>query len=122
MLVFSPTKREMLQGLRKRPTYDKVVDTIIKDVPVKLPNRDAKFLRDSMAYPQLDNITAFEAMQEQEKNTLRQQQKEVIMQQSAIDAPSLGLANFRATVQHEELQHFMTLDMIRAIWIRMKHR
>ena len=98
MLVFSPTKREMLQGLRKRPTYDKVVDTIIKDVPVKLPNRDAKFLRDSMAYPQLDNITAFEAMQEQEKNTLRQQQKEVIMQQSAIDAPSLRLANFRATV------------------------
>ena len=96
MLVLNPTKREMLQGLRKRPTYDKVVDTIIKDVPVKLPNRDAKFLRESMAYSQLDNITAFEAMQEQEKNTLRQQQKEIIMQQSAIDAPSLGMANFKA--------------------------
>ena len=97
MLVFNPTKREMLQGLRKRPTYDKVVDTIIKDVPVKLPNRDAKFLRESMAYSQLDNITAFEAMQEQEKNTVRQQLKELIMQQSAIDAPSLGMANLRAT-------------------------
>jgi hypothetical protein len=45
MSFFNPTKREMLQGLRKKPTYDQVVDTIIQDVPVKLPNRDAKFLR-----------------------------------------------------------------------------
>ena len=50
MLCFNPTKREMLQGLRKKTTYDQVVDTIIKDVPIKLPNRDAKFLRESMAY------------------------------------------------------------------------
>jgi hypothetical protein len=75
MLFFNPTKREMLQGLRKKTTYDQVVDTIIKDVPVKLPNRDAKFLRESMAYSQLDNMTAFESMHEQEKNALRQQQR-----------------------------------------------
>jgi hypothetical protein len=60
---FNPSKREMIGGLRKRPTYDNVVETIIKDKVVKLPNRDAKFLRDSHAYSQLDNMSAFESMQ-----------------------------------------------------------
>jgi hypothetical protein len=96
MLIFNPTKREMKQGLRKRPTYDNVVDTIIKDVPIKLPNRDAKFLRDSMAYSQLDNLTAFESMQEQQMSVLREQQKENIMRHAAADDPSVGMANLQA--------------------------
>jgi hypothetical protein len=44
---FNPSKREMIQGLRKRPTYDNVVEIIIKDKVIKLPNRDAKVLRKS---------------------------------------------------------------------------
>jgi hypothetical protein len=43
-------KEKCYKDSGKKTTYDQVVDTIIKDVPVKLPNRDAKFLRESMAY------------------------------------------------------------------------
>ena len=94
--MFNPTKREMKQGLRKRPTYDNVVNTIIKDVRIKLPNRDAKFLRDSMAYSQLDNLTAFESMQEQQMSVLREQQRDNIMRNAATDSPSVGMANLQA--------------------------
>ena len=97
MSTFNQTKRELFQGLRKKPSYKQVVDAIIKDVPVKLPNRDATMLRNSMAYSQLDNTSAFESMQEQQGNALREQQKEVIMKQAAINAPSLGIANYMAS-------------------------
>ena len=60
----------MTQGLRKRPTYDNVVEIIIKDKVIKLPNRDANFLRESPAYTRLDNMTAFESMQQQQMETL----------------------------------------------------
>ena len=93
---FSPSKREMIQGLRKRPTYNNFVETIIKDKVIKLPNRDAKLLRNSFAYSQLDNMTAFESMQHQQMETLREQQKDNIMKRAAADDPSIGLANLRA--------------------------
>ena len=94
---FNPSKREMIQGLRKRPTYDNVVEIIIKDKVIKLPNRDAKFLRESPAYTRLDNMTAFESMQQQQMETLREQQKENVMRRAAAEDPSIGMANIRAT-------------------------
>ena len=93
----NPSKREMIQGLRKRPTYDNVVEIMIKDKVIKLPNRDAKFLRESPAYTRLDNMTAFESMQQQQMETLREQQKENVMRRAAAEDPSIGMANIRAT-------------------------
>ncbi len=74
----------------------KIVAVINKDFPIKLPNRDANFLRDSMAHSHF-NMTAFESMQEQQMNTIREQLREIIMRQAAMDAASVGNPNGRAT-------------------------
>ena len=46
----------MDSGLRKRPTYNELIGYIEKDIKIKLPNRDATFLRNSPYFTQLDNF------------------------------------------------------------------
>ena len=46
----------MDSGLRKRPTYEQLINYIEKDIKIKLPNRDATFLRNSPYMTQLDNF------------------------------------------------------------------
>ena len=54
------------QGLRKRPTYEELIDEIQTDTKVTLPNRKAKFLRDSPYMSFLDE----ESYQEMEDQTI----------------------------------------------------
>ena len=46
----------MDSGLRKRPTYEQLINYIEKDIKIKLPNRDAIQLRNSPYMIQLDNF------------------------------------------------------------------
>ena len=46
----------MNSGLRKRPTYNELINYIERDIKIKLPNRDATFLRNSPYMSQLDNF------------------------------------------------------------------
>jgi len=46
----------MDSGLRKRPTYNELINYIERDIKIKLPNRQATFLRNSPYFTQLDNF------------------------------------------------------------------
>jgi len=46
----------MDSGLRQRPTYEQLINYIERDIKIKLPNRDATFLRNSPYMTQLDNF------------------------------------------------------------------
>ncbi len=89
---FNPSKPEIIQRLRKRLTYDNVIETIVKDKAMKLPNRDANCLRENSAFTQLDNMTAFKSMQQQQMDTLREQQKENVMRRATTEHLSIEMA------------------------------
>ena len=71
------------QGLRKRPTYEELIDEIQTDTKITLPNRKAKFLRDSPYMSFLDE----ESYQEMEDQTMARnkhlQAEQVIQQRSS---------------------------------------
>ena len=61
-----------MEGLRKRPTYNEVVDYIENDQPkIKYPNRTASFLRNSPYLSQLDGDSWID-LEEQESNITKQ--------------------------------------------------
>ena len=62
-------------GLRKRPTYQELINEIQLDEKIKLPNRQAKFLRESQYLSFLDGETHQE-MQAQEERVQKQVQVE----------------------------------------------
>ena len=58
------------EGLRQRPSYNQLVDEIAVDKKIKLPDRRAKFMRDSPYLSFLDNETYLE-MEDQQQQHLR---------------------------------------------------
>ena len=64
----------MDSGLRKRPTYNELIGYIEKDIKIKLPNRDATFLRNSPYYTQLDNFVDTDHETKVNNNTIATQQ------------------------------------------------
>ena len=64
----------MDSGLRKRPTYDELIGYIEKDIKIKLPNRDATFLRNSPYFTQLDNFVDTDREAKVSNNTIATQQ------------------------------------------------
>lgn len=66
-------------GLRKRPTFEGIVDYLAnKQEKTKYPDREAKQIRNHPYLTQLDGIGMFE-MQEQQENAWKEQEKERVM-------------------------------------------
>ena len=105
------TKAQLFNGLRRRPTYEEVSQEITPDkTKVIYPNRDAKFLREDPRMTQLDGVGFFESMKDQEEATIREQRKETITRQMAMDSGE-GLAETKIKHGKKEPQRFdMTKD------------
>ena len=57
MSNIKPTRAQMFNGLRKRPTYEDISQEINPDkTKVIYPNRDAKFLREDPRMTAMDGI------------------------------------------------------------------
>ena len=68
------------EGLRQRPSYNQLVDEIAVDKKIKLPDRRAKFMRDSPDLSFLDNETYLEMEDQQQQQNAQQQTQQVIQQ------------------------------------------
>ena len=106
MSNIKPTRAQMFNGLRKRPTYEEISQEINPDkTKVIYPNRDATFLRQDPRMTQLDGVSFFESMKDQEEATIREQRKETTMKQMAMDSGE-GLAETKIKHGKKEPQHF----------------
>ena len=95
MSNIKPTKAQMFNGLRRRPTYEEISQEISPDkTKVIYPNRDAKFLRENPRMCQLDGVGFFESLQAQEESTIKEQRKETILKEMAINT-GVGLAEIK---------------------------
>ena len=62
-----------MQTLRKRPTYNEVVNYLENEQPkIKYPNRTASFLRNSPYLSQFDGDNSFIDLEEQENKIAQQ--------------------------------------------------
>ena len=87
MSNIKPTRAQMFNGLRKRPTYEEISQEINPDkTKVIYPNRDATFLRQDPRMTQMDGVGFFESMKDQEEATIKEQRKETTMRQMAKDS------------------------------------
>ena len=87
MSNIKPTRAQMFNGLRKRPTYEDISQEINPDkTKVIYPNRDAKFLREDPRMTQLDGVGFFESMKDQEEATIKEQRKETTLKQMSVEA------------------------------------
>ena len=68
------------EGLRERPSYNELVNEIATDQKIKLPDRRAKFMRDSPYLSFLDNETYLEMEDQQQKLNAQQQAQQTIQQ------------------------------------------
>ena len=57
------------EGLRQRPSYNQLINEIATDRKIKLPDRRAKFTRESPYLAFLDNETYTEIAEQQEKGS-----------------------------------------------------
>ena len=90
-----PSKTQLFSGLR--PTYEEISQEIKPDkTKVIYPNRDAKFLREDPRMNQLDGLSFFESMHEQEAATIKEQRKETTIKQMAMDN-NTGMARAKAS-------------------------
>ena len=71
------------QELRKRPTYNELIQEIEEDVRIVLPDRRAKFLRDRPYLSYLDNETYLEVEDQQKQIGIQQQKEASIREQAA---------------------------------------
>ena len=70
------------KGLRKKPTYNELIEEIQLDEKIKLPNRQAMFLRNSPYLSFLDGETLTEMNAQQEKADKQTQVEHTIRQQA----------------------------------------
>ena len=68
------------EGLRERPSYNELINEIATDQKIKLPDRRAKFMRDSPYLSFLDNETYLEMEDQQQKLNAQQQAQQTIQQ------------------------------------------
>ena len=106
MSNMKPRKAQMFNGLRKRPSYEEITQEINPDkTKVIYPNRDATFLRQDPRMTQLDGVSFFESMKDQEEATIKEQRKETTMRQMAKDSGE-GLTETKIKHGKKEPQRF----------------
>jgi hypothetical protein len=108
-----PPRQVNFTGLRKRPNYEEIVEELNdpdNKGKLKLPNRNAKQLRDSHFLTQLDGINMVE-LQEQSLNHQKEIEKEHIIREIASKT-NQSTSEVRATqTQSKPPQTFdMTTD------------
>ena len=64
-----------MKTLRKKTTYNEMINYIEEDLPIKYPDRTATFLRNSPYLSQFDGDTLID-LEEQEKNIEKEKLKE----------------------------------------------
>ena len=78
------------RGLRERPTYESLMQTLREDYPLQLPNRDAYFLRNSIQMMQFDGIGMLDNLEEQsnkiDENRLRAAVLKYVASGKGVDA------------------------------------
>ena len=76
-----------MKSLRKRPTYNEIVDYLENDQPkIKYPDRTATFLRNSPYLSQFDGDFSFINLEEQENNITKEKMKEELIKSLAASA------------------------------------
>jgi hypothetical protein len=70
-------------GLRERPTYEGLMQTLRNDFPLKLPNRDAYFLRNSLQMMQFDGIGMLDNLEEQSNRIAENQLRATVLKDVA---------------------------------------
>jgi len=92
---------EIATGLRKRPTYNELIDEIEKDYKLILPDRRATFLRNSPYLAFLDSGVYTEIAEQQEREA-----KHKMVQDAIRDHSSKNNQTFKANLIH----HSMSAD------------
>ena len=82
------------KGLRQRPTYNELIEEIQLDEKIKLPNRQAKFLRESPYLSFLDGESYTDMMAEQQQ-TDKQVQVEHAIREQASSSSSASASELR---------------------------
>ena len=90
-------------GLRQRPTYNELIEEIQLDEKIKLPNRQAKFLRESPYLSFLDGETLMEMNAQQENADKQTQVEQAIRQQATASGGTASI--FRAQQQAQSSQN-----------------
>jgi len=67
------------RGLRQKPTYESLMQTLRTDYPLELPNRDAYFLRNSIQMTQFDGIGLLENLDQQEEKLQEAKLRESVL-------------------------------------------
>ena len=89
-------------GLQKRPTYEDLVNYIVKDPDnIKYPDRKAKILRNSFELSQLDGIGMMEINRQHELQIINQERQ--LMLQRFADDYGLPLGEVMAYIDHHGL-------------------
>ena len=95
----------------KRPSYEEISQEIKPDkTKVIYPNRDATFLRQDPSMTQLDGVSFFESMKDQEEATIKEQRKETTMRQMAKDSGE-GLAETKKNMDKKNLNGLTLVKM-----------
>jgi len=71
------------RGLRERPTYESLMQTLRNDFPLQLPNRDAYFLRNSIQMMQFDGIGMLDNLEEQSNKIAENQLRAAVLKDVA---------------------------------------
>lgn len=89
-----------MEGLRKRPTYNELIEEIETDEKIKLPDRRATQIRDSPYMGFLYDNTFIEMEQQNERASKERQMREILNQQASA---SNGSVRESTATQYYEL-------------------
>ncbi len=81
-------------GLHRRPTYHELIEEIQRDEKIKLPNRDAIFLRNSPYMSFLDGQGTAEMQNQQDRKQMEVEAEHVLTERAT--AQNVGVAELRA--------------------------
>ena len=84
-------------GLRQQPSYNELIDEIATDQKIKLPDRRAKFMRDSPYLSFLDNETYLEMEDQQNKLNAQQQAQQTIQQVASSSGQTASVLRSQVT-------------------------
>ena len=85
------------EGLRQKPSYNELIDEIATDQKIKLPDRRAKFMRDSPYLSFLDNETYLEMEDQQNKLNAQQQAQQTIQQVASSSGQTAAVLRSQVT-------------------------
>ena len=85
------------EGLRQKPSYNELVNEIATDKKIKLPDRRAKFMRDSPYLSFLDNETYLEMEDQQNKLNAQQQAQQTIQQMASSSGQTASVLGSQVT-------------------------